>query len=488
MLWDKKYCLWLLLAIVFCQVLPAQDTLSIISRPNPKDTVSLTDSVPLTATGVTFFTVRQISIEGNKKTRPAIILRELPFKPGDGYTLAELVKKFENGRRQLMNTALFHEVIVSLHKSEGYLVDVLVQVKERWYIFPIPYFKPVDRNLNQWLIEQKASFKRVNYGIKLLYNNATGRNDKLRVTLISGYTKQLSFNYDRLYIDKKMKWGLNVGLNLGKNREVNYNSVNDKQVFFRSDDYLRKFMNMNMELTYRRAIRTRHRFGLSYIREDMADTVLKLNPTFFHAGRTRLEYPEMYYSMTYYDLDYIPYPTKGYAAEITLNKKGISKAMNLWQLSVKASGNWATGKKTFVSVNTYGSIKLPFRQPYYNQRLLGYSDVFLQGYEYYVVDGAAGGYLKVAFNRRLFKFDIRIPGTKKLAPSRIPFNIYGKIYGNTGYIYNPYPGNNYLSNRMLYSTGLGIDITTVYDFTLKLEWSFNQLGQNGLFVHRRTMF
>jgi hypothetical protein len=41
---------------------------------------------------------------------------------------------------------------------------------------------------------------------------------------------------------------------------------------------------------------------------------------------------------------------------------------------------------------------------------------------------------------------------------------------------------------MLYSTGFGIDITTIYDFALKLDWSFNQLGQNGIFIHKKVIF
>jgi outer membrane protein assembly factor BamA len=485
MLREKKYCLWLLLAVVSCQLLRAQD--AGIYIPSLPDSTIIEYPSDTTKPGANY-TIRNIIIEGNKKTKPEIILRELPFKPGDGYQLNELVKKFEAGRKQLMNTALFHEAVISLQKSEGYDVDILVQVKERWYIFPVPYFKPIDRNLNQWIVEQNASLKRVNYGVKLLYNNATGRNDKLRLWLINGYTKQISFSYDRLYIDKRMKWGNNTGFSLGKNREINYNSINDKQVFYKDESYVRRFLNVWSEMTYRRAIRTRHRFGIGYTREDIADTVAKLNPDYFLSGRTRIEYPEIYYIMTYYDLDYIPYPTKGYAGEINVGKKGINKAVNVWQLSVKASGNWPTGQKSFFSLNGYGIIKLPFKQPYYNQRLLGYSDVFLQGYEYYVIDGTAGGYLKASLTRKLFNFDVKLPGTKKLAPFRIPINIYGRIYGNTGYIYNPYPGNNYLSNKMLYSTGVGIDITSVYDFTLKLEWSFNQLGQNGLFLHRKTIF
>jgi outer membrane protein assembly factor BamA len=485
MLRERKYCLWLLLAIAFCQDLSAQDPGSDPSLSASPDTIAAADTIPGANDS---FAVRAIIIEGNKRTRPDIILRELPFKSGDGYVLRDLVKKFETGRRQLMNTALFHEAIISLKHSEGHSVDVLVQVKERWYIFPIPYFKPVDRNLNQWLFEQKASLKRVNYGLKLMYNNVTGRNDKLRVWLISGYTKQVSFNYDRLYFDKEMKWGINTGFNLGKNHELNYNTAEGKQIFFRDDSYVRKFVNVYSELTYRRAIRTRHRLGIAYNREDIADTILKLNPSYSQSGHNRIEYPELYYTMTYYDLDYIPYPTKGYAAEVTLLKKGISKAVNLWQLTAKASGNWPAGKKTFFSLNSFATLKLPFSQPYYNQHLLGYSDVFLQGYEYYIIDGAAGGYLKASLTRKLLDFDIRLPGTKNLAPRRIPINIYGKIFGNTGYVYNPYPGDKFLANKMLYSSGFGIDITTIYDFTLKLEWSFNQLGQNGLFLHRKSVF
>src|SRR5215831_16973009 len=166
------------------------------------------------------FVVRNIIITGNRKTKSSVILREIPFKQGDHFQLQQLVTKFEDARRQLMNTTLFHEVVVALKGFEGHNVDVMVDVKERWYIFPVPYFKIVDRNINQWLVQNTASLDRVNYGIKLMYNNVTGYNDKLNIWLMSGYTKQISMNYDRLYFDKQMKWGAKFGFALGKNREV----------------------------------------------------------------------------------------------------------------------------------------------------------------------------------------------------------------------------------------------------------------------------
>src|SRR5258706_5547279 len=185
-----KYCLWLLSAMACCKYVNTQPPA--IENPGLKRSEdSATINSPQNPKSDTFFTVREIFLVGNKKTRPEIMLREIPFKPGEHYILQELVKKFEIARKQLMNTTLFHEVIVALKSFDGYNVDVLVQVKERWYIFPVPYFKPVDRNLNQWIVEQKASINRVNYGAKLLYNNTTGRNDKLRAWLIDGYTKQI---------------------------------------------------------------------------------------------------------------------------------------------------------------------------------------------------------------------------------------------------------------------------------------------------------
>lgn len=434
-------------------------------------------------------TIRTIHISGNRKTKESIILRELPFRSGESYLLQDLVKKFEDGRRQLMNTSLFIDVVVALEKSEGYFVDVLVEVRERWYIFPVPYFKPVDRNLNQWLFEKNASLSRVNYGAKIMYNNVTGHNDKLRFLVISGYTHQLGFSYGRPFIDKKMRWGFNTSFGMGENKEVNYNTIDDKQVFYKSEKgSVHRFFDVNAEVTYRRAIKTTHSIGIGYTVETVGDTIVKLNPNFFPRSQKRIAYPEIYYRLSYFDLDYIPYPTKGYAAEATIGRKGITPDMNFWYINAKGSGSWHVNNRSFVNLTVYGGVAVPFHQPYYMQRFFGYGDAFLQGYEYYVVDGVAGGFLKGTFTRQLLNLSIRTPGKNRQLPERLPFRFYGKIFANTGYVYNPMPGNNTLSNRMLYSWGVGLDVFTSYDFTIKIEWTFNQLGQNGVFLHRKSIF
>jgi outer membrane protein assembly factor BamA len=436
------------------------------------------------------YLVGTITLKGNKKTKPSIILREIPFKEGETYPLNVLTQKFEDARRQLMNTTLFLSVVVAAESYEGNKANILVEVKERWYLFPAPYFKPVDRNLNQWIVEQKASLSRVNYGAKLYYYNATGRNDKLKAVYVNGYTRQVSFSYDRLYIDKQLKWGLRTSFNSGRNREINYNTVADKQAFFKNDNqFVGRFLNASAEVTYRRAIRTRHSFGISYTKQEVADTIIRLNPTFIEEGKNKISYPSLYYSMSYFDLDYIPYPTRGYGAEVYAVKRGVTSSFSSWELYAKAAAYRSISPKTFYSFILNAGIKAPFKQPYFNRRFLGYGDSFLQGYEYYVIDGLAGGFLKATLNQQLLNFKVRVPPLKKGKEATIvPIRILSKVFANTGYVYDPDPGTSLLSNRMLYSGGVGIDIVTFYDIILRFEWSFNQLGENGLYLHRKSVF
>jgi len=475
---EKKYHLFIVSSFLWCHVLTAQITHIDSVNSNPQNV--LPSAV---------VKVGEIDIVGNKKTKKYIILRELPFKKGDSYTLDVLVEKFEVAKNQLMNSTLFNSVVVAAKNFEANTINITVAVKERWYLFPLPYFKPVDRNLNQWLVEQKANLNRVEYGAKLNYYNVSGVNDKLRFRWVNGYTKQLALSYDRLYIDKKLKWGAKVSFNAGKNKEINYATIQDKQAFFKEDEsFVRRFVNGFAEVSYRRAIKTRHTFGFGFSKETVSDTIIKKNPSFFTNGRKSISFPELSYSMIYFDLNYIPYPTKGYALKLFLRKRGLNSPINIWEVSAQGNAIWPVAKKTFFDLQIYGGLKAPFRQPYYNQRFLGYGEIYLQGYEYFVIDGAAGGFLKATIAREMFNFNIKVPAKKGKEKQKIPIRIFGKVYGNTGYVYNPEPGNNFLSNKMLYSGGFGIDIVTFYDVTFKLEYSFNAIGQNGLFLHRKSIF
>ena len=80
---------------------------------------------------------------------------------------------------------------------------------------------------------------------------------------------------------------------------------------------------------------------------------------------------------------------------------------------------------------------------------------------------------------------------KSRSHDRIPFRIYARLFGDAGYAYNKSNTimfSNSLTNRVLGTYGLGVDVVTFYDFVLRLDYSFNQLGQNGLFLHIKNDF
>lgn len=446
------------------------------------------DQAPLDTTH--FFTVKEIEVVGNRQTRSATIFRELSFYEGIQYTLPVLVRKFAQAKKQLMNTALFHEVIVSIISLTGFEAHVKIEVKERWYIFPFPFIRTVDRSIGEWVREQNMDWNRVNYGIRIKHYNTSGRNDKLSLYFMNGYTKQLSMEYKGLLLDKKQQWTSSLGMAVGKNKQLDYITTDDKRRFFKSDQtFVHSFFNSYLEFAYRRAIKTKHTFGASYNTLAIPDTILTINPAFSPNKQSTIRYPELYYTLTHFNVDYIPYPTKGYTAEISLRKRGLNSQMNLWQLTTKASGLWPLNSKYFFNLRVMGGIKLPFRQqPYINQQFLGFNDAYLQGYEYYVINGVAGGYTKAVFLREIVNTNFHISSGKIKKLNHIPFRLYAKVYGNAGYVYNPEPGNNQLCNRMLYSAGVGIDVITFYDFIVRFEWSFNQLGQNDLYLHRKNYF
>ncbi|MFN2456989.1 MAG: POTRA domain-containing protein [Chitinophagaceae bacterium] len=431
------------------------------------------------------FIIREILIEGNKRTKENIILRELPFHQNQQYTLKDLVEKFALAKQQLLNIGLFREVVVALKNFQGQDASVLVSVKERWYIYPVPFVSVVDVSLQEWVKEQNMNLRRVNYGIQLTHNNTTGRNDKLYVNLTNGYTKQVAVQYKGLYLDKRLHWSSNLNIGFGKNSEINYATISNRQVYYKdTNQFVHSFFRAGIEFVYRPAIKTRHIFGISYHSENFQDTIFRLNPSFSFQPN-KIQYPKFFYTLEFFDVDFIPYPTKGFAAEASLEKRGVDKSMNLWQLSVRTNATWPLSNNYFFNLGLTGIMKLPLRQPYITQHFIGQDNMYLQGYEDYTINGVAGGYTKATFSKQFLNTAIHIPSERIKRLNHIPLKIFGKVYGNTGYIYNQHVAKNSLSKKWLYSGGVGLDIILFYDLVFKIEWSLNHLGQNGLYLHNR---
>lgn len=450
---------------------------------------SLSDSASIESEDKSPVIIADIFITGNKKTKAYIIEREIPFKIGNHMMRGDLPAKMELARQQLMNTAMFIEVDLKVDRQVEDLIFITVTVKERWYFFPLPYFKIVDRNFNQWWVENKRSLKRVNYGLKLMHNNFSGRADDLSLNLITGYSQQATFRYKQPNADRSLKYGFDIGLAYERNKELSYFTDSNKQKFYKNETrFLSKVFRTDVALIYRPKIKTWHYLRIGYTSLSVDTSILTLNPHFFPDGSSKLSYPEITYSINHNNVDYIPYPSKGVTFSASLQKKGITKEMNLWQLNTSATYTIPVFEKSQIYLQATGAIKLPFDQPFHNKRLFGYGDLYMRGLEYYVADGVAGFVARATARREVLKFNIKPPIVIQ-GHDKIPFRILLKAYGDIGYSYDKHPvGFSSLSNRWLRSYGVGIDIISFYDFVLRFEYSFNQLNEQGLFLHSGSDF
>jgi outer membrane protein assembly factor BamA len=465
----------ILVAVLCCFIVTAAN-----SQFKETDSIPLSSNVPDEEKVV----IRQITVVGNKKTKLHIVTREVPLKEGMSYPMPFILNSLQTARQNLLNTALFVDANVDFTNWFNDSLDIIVDVKERWYYFPFPIFKPVDRNWNVWINQYNVSFDRVNYGIKFLGMNITGRNDKLSVYLVGGYTKQIAVTYENPFVGRSLKHGFSTEISYSQNREVNYTTRGNQQIFYSdSSRFVRTKFVVGGGYSYRKGSIERHTVKMNYTFETIEDTVAKLNPKFFGNGKTTSGFPELVYKYQYLGVNYIPYPTKGFRWDFTFLKRGIGGELDMTAVNVKAAKYWTLPKKFFYSLQAEATLKVPFDQPYYNLPMMGYGDNYLRGLEYYVIDGVVGGMLRNTVRKQIFDLKWKT-GLKSRTYGTIPFKVFVKGYGDIGYSYNG--GNstmNSLTNKFLYTGGFGIDILTIYDVVFRLEYSFNQLNERAMFIH-----
>jgi hypothetical protein len=261
----------------------------------------------------------------------------------------------------------------------------------------------------------------------------------------------------------------------------------NKLGFFKQEDrFIIKQWYVDFSYTYRPAIRTRHIVRTSYSNLAINDTIVKLNPTYLPSGFNKFRIADISYALQYSYLDYNPYPLKGFAGEASIYKR-FGKNAGMWQVSGRGNYNVKIAPSSFLQLQAVGAVRFPFKQPYISNNLMGSADFYMRGLEYYVVQGTAGGIARATVKNEILSLNVRNP-LKSKTHDKIPVRIFLKTYGDLGYSYTPEVGNSRLNNKLLRTWGAGVDIVTFYDIVVKLEYSFNQLGEGGLFIHTQTDF
>lgn len=424
-------------------------------------------------------------VTGNKKTKSYIIEREMLIRKGDTLELKNLHSLLDESRRLVYNTALFTSVDITPVLLENQQLSIVVSVQEKWYIYPLPHLQLADRNFNEWWNTYNADFSRLIYGVRFMHYNTGGRRDPLTIMVNSGYTRNISVLYSSPYSNRTLTEGFSIQASYSDNREtIVSTSDNNKLQLFKTDNFSRKNFFFGANYMRRNGFYFRHQIGAGINYTEVDDSVVLLNPRFFNTNKTGMLYPDFSYKLQFLKVDNINYPLDGlsFTAGILKRGFGFTGGMNMTALDFTVNRYKPHGNNWYSAFTVAGQLKAPFRLSYLNNRAFGYKEYYIRGLEYYAIDGPVSALGKYTLKKKILQFNVPVP-FKNVIANRVPFQIFAKVYGDAGYSYNVPETETRLNNRFLYSSGFGLDILSLYDMSLRLEYSFNQLGENGLFLH-----
>jgi outer membrane protein assembly factor BamA len=437
--------------------------------------------------------IDKISISGNDHTKPEVISRELRFELGDDILLVDLSNKLEKSEESLMNTGLFKSAKIYFKNWEGSTkkVHIQVEVVEAWYIYPVPIFELADRNFNVWWIEQEKDLNRIKLGIDFTHVNLTGRRDRLNFAAKYGYVRQYSLKYSFPYLNKNRTIGLEGQISYEKKREVNYLTAGNKQLFYNErDKFIYQKFSTRLGVLYRPGHHITHDFGLSYNRKSVDPLILsgELNPLFFPNGATSERAFSLSYSFTYDLRDVRTYPLNGayFQGKVTKPGIGIFDDKNLLLLAVRYFHYFQFGEKWSTGYEIFAKTSLIRTQPpFENNHIMGSSSTTVPGYEYYILDGLDAALLKINFRFRLFDNVINFGRLMPLqAFKKIPIKVYLRANNGWGYANDPFDtSQNTLNKNLMWGGGPALDVIFFHDIVFRFEYSFNHLGEKGLFLH-----
>lgn len=427
--------------------------------------------------------LQQINISGNKVTRRSVILREMSVQEGDSIIDSELKDLMTLNQKRIFNLSIFIEVTVrAVRMSEG-VINWEVHVKEQWYIIPEVTFQLADRNFNVWWVEQKRDIRRANIGVTLKNRNFRGNLENIGITAQIGYTQKFGIEYSRPYVDKAQKHGFGVRVFASRNEEWYYKTDSNKWLFARTPrEYITSAFEASGSYSYRPAYATRHQLELRYRSQSVKDTIVALNSEYFLNGSSVQRLMELNYRLELNYVDNWNYPLTGLkTVSQAIFRVGIQGFSFQNQYQTELAYHKKVWGKLYSSHILRGRISYGQYQPYTYVQAMGVGSEYLRGFEYYVIDGSHYGLLRNNLKFELLNTVIRKIPIKYIAT--IPIRLYPKAYVDVGYAANKFPKSSYLNNRALYSGGFGLDIVSFYDFKLRLEYSWNDLGEKGLFLH-----
>ncbi len=430
----------------------------------------------------------KIAVSGNFRTRDFTVKRVMTFESGDVLDSASLESTIKINHDNIYNLGIFNDVEIK-DSMAGDSIHFRIAVSERWYIFPISYVAFEERNFNEWWADKDLD--RLVAGLGVNWKNVTGRAEDFYLYGQLGYSRRFSVNYDRPFLFPAAKIDGEFFYRFTSRKEIGYGTANGVLQLARlTGERIQTSQVISASLKKRLSPRINITVGFNWQYFLPHDSVRILNDRYLTTSSGAETYPSFFIQYVNDQRDIQTYPLKGYRISIFARQSGspwigtasFLKASIFLAHHIPLGGKWfnfAWGMQDFILLGT--------RVPFFDKNILGFEN-FVRGYERYVIDGSLVHVSKTEFKAAIIPR--RIVHMEKV-PFRqfqdFPVGLYITLFADAGIVIDNTFSNSdqYLKNRLLAGGGFGLNFITIYDALLRLEYSFNNLGESGFFLSTR---
>ena len=422
--------------------------------------------------------ITAIVVEGNVRTKEAVIERELGFTAGQSLVYSDSMLGV--WRMRLESTKLFNWVEITRSSSD----TLSIRVVERWYIWVKPEGGFLDRNFSEWW--KNRDINRLSIGATVYVNNLLGQQEGFFIRQVKGFMAAGGLGFQRPFPKYKDCNAWKFSLDNMRSRRAWINSIDNKVVIkehwdLRQQEQLVGIAEYKRRFEYKWQGVVRYKFLRDYAAQDIE----ALNPNYFIAPNVVTnenddwkQYTQSLYTGFVRDTrNQTNYPTRGSEC-----KAGVLGGLQLSNNVVRPYGEFESEYRGFYPLGSHTSLavlaQVRYRAGtlgYALQRQMGYGMEYVRGFEAFVFDGAGLMLGKAAWRYQLLR-DQRSMKLRFLpsAYEKVPIQCWFNIFADVGRTLSPYQiDQNPMSNQMLMSLGAGLDLLCYYDALARFDCSYN---------------
>jgi len=410
--------------------------------------------------------VKNIVISGNDVTDNNVILREMSLKEGEPFTM----KKYTDDLSRLNNLRLFSKVdILPIPISQNEVL-LNVDVKERWYLYPLPS-AGID----------EGEWRKLWVSLNLRWDNFRGKDESVNLNVRFFYNPSVRFSYNVPWIGDNMHLFTNFSIGYSKMRNesllilgkqngeptIGYYDTNFDYINFNTGITIGRYFNRNFSVftnvayTY---LRTLEYFPGSTANPDGKDQFLSVGGGIQWDSRNNREFA-----------------TLGYYMRTTFTRNGFNESLvdfNRFSFAGQGYVPVFFSKDYFItlasSLNT--NLAVGYDIPVYSHQYLGYSSNYVRGWWGLAYEGED---LLTSFN------EIRIPiiTPSFIKANKVPivqdlpivkkmefrYGLYGTVFFDAGAVFNH--GEYIFKQHYQYGTGVGLNFIAPFGYIFRTEFA-----------------